>query len=246
MGGRGPGGCLWLLLAPVLLMPMAARADPQADFSRAVAYDMANDQPHAFALYLNAARAGLPAAQFNVAVMYDAGRGTPHDAAKAALFYAFAAVGGDARAAYNLGLLYASGDGVPRNAAVARAWYQKAASEGLQAAAEKLLAGPAGREADAVSAAQPSLSYPADGAEIGGRDVPFVWLAPASPAQYYVQVMSSDGRNVLTEVNEVSATRAEVKQPGRYAWRLFSFIPAKTEYTSTPWSRFSVSEASDK
>jgi len=233
-------------LAFTLALQHAALAAPQDDFSRAVAYDLAGDQAHAFALYLSAAEAGQAEAQFNVAVMYDSGRGTRHDAMQAALFYAFAAVGGNARAAYNLGLLYETGDGVARNPALARAWYRKASEAGLLAAAGKLHAAPA-----AESLAENAVpAFPGEGMRLGGEAafVPFVWLAPPgnAPGSYYVQVVRLDAggpRDVLTQVVDVSAIRAPIGHtPGNYAWRVFSFSPARAAYIATPWVRFAVKQ----
>ena len=223
-----------------------ALAAPHDDFSRAVAYDLAGDQVHAFALYLSAARAGIAEAQFNVAVMYDSGRGTRHDALQAALFYAFAAVGGNARAAYNLGMLYETGDGVSRNPSLARAWYRKASEAGLLAAADKLH----GAEAAESVAENAVPAFPGEGVQLAsdGAFVPFVWLAPPgnTPGSYYVQIMKLDDgklRDVLTQVVDVSATRAPIgHMPGKYAWRVFSFAPAKATYKSTDWVRFSVGD----
>jgi hypothetical protein len=231
-------------VALAFAMRSSALAAPQDDFARAVAYDLAGDQAHAFTLYLSAARAGLAEAQFNVAVMYDSGRGTRHDAMQAALFYAFAAVGGNARAAYNLGMLYETGDGVSRNPALARAWYHKAAEAGLLAAADKLRGAP-----PAESIAENAVpAFPGEGVRLAadGAFVPFVWLAPPgnTPGAYYVQIMRVDDglpRDVLTQVVDVSATRAPIGHtPGDYAWRVFSFAPAKAAYIATPWVRFAV------
>ncbi len=233
-------------LAFTLALQPPARAAPQDDFSRAVAYDLKGDQAHAFALYLSAARAGLAAAQFNVAVMYDSGRGTRHDASQAALFYAFAAVGGNARAAYNLGMLYETGDGVARNPGLARAWYRKASEAGLLAAAAKLHGA-----APAESIAENAVPvFPGEGVRLGADSafVPFVWLAPPgnTPGSYYVQIMrlgAGAPRDVLTQVVDVSAIRAPIGHtPGKYAWRVFSFAPARAAYIATPWVRFAVEQ----
>ena len=234
------------ILAIVLVSLQPALAEPQDDFSRAVAFDLAGDQAHAFTLYLSAAKAGVPEAQFNVAVMYDSGRGTRHDALQAALFYAFAAVNGNARAAYNLGLLYESGDGVSRNIGLARAWYRKAAEAGLAAAGQKLHGAPV---AENVSEAV-TPAFPGAGANLAmeGAFVPFVWLSPPGNASalYYVQIVRLEGdavHDLLTQVVDVSAIRAPIGQiPGDYAWRVFSFAPARAVYVSAPWVRFRVSE----
>ena len=71
---------------------------------------------------------------FNVAVMYDAGRGVLQDHQQAAAWYERAAAEGFARAEYNLALLYEEGIGVPRSRARAVQLYSKAAGHGLSAA----------------------------------------------------------------------------------------------------------------
>jgi hypothetical protein len=241
---RWPLPAALVLLTLHLPSALAAPPPPHDDFSRAVAYDLAGDQAHAFALYLSAARAGVAAAQFNVAVMYDSGRGTRHDALQAALFYAFAAVGGNARAAYNLGMLYETGDGVSRNLGLARAWYRKASEAGLQAAGEKLHGAPV---PESVSEnAVPT--FPGEGVRLAATTafVPFVWLAPTgnAPGSYYVQIMRLDDgapHDVLTQMVDVSAIRAPMGHVhGDYAWRVFSVAPAHAAYIATPWVRFSV------
>ena len=55
------------------------------------------------------ANAGDAAAQFNLALMYDFGRGVPQDDVKGAAWYRQAAEQGYAKAQYNLGFMYATG-----------------------------------------------------------------------------------------------------------------------------------------
>jgi TPR repeat protein len=55
------------------------------------------------------------AAQYNLGVLYENGRGTPVDFAKANEWYRKASVQGDALAIGNLGMLYVRGQGVKEN-----------------------------------------------------------------------------------------------------------------------------------
>jgi len=228
----------------VVSAPGRISNDAAGDFARAVRLDLAGDAAKAFALYMAAARAGLPAAQFNVGLNYDSGRGAPHDAAAAALYYAFAASNFYPQAAYNLGLLYAAGDGVPRNRAMARAWLNVAASEGLGTVGVSVPAALAG--APAPIAAQ--AIYPGEGAVLkAGQDfVPLVWAAPAeaAPVTYSVQLVALDGaapRDVLSVTTDVSAARAPIgRRPGRYAWRIFTMCPSMRASAATRWTEFSV------
>jgi VWFA-related protein len=77
-----------------------------------------------------AAELGDVQAQYNLAVMYDTGRGVPQDYARAVVWYRKAAEHGFVRAQYNLALMYAGGQGVPQDYAQALAWYRKAADLG--------------------------------------------------------------------------------------------------------------------
>jgi len=243
--------CFALGLLVWVTATTSAVADPRADFSRAIGYDLSGDEANAFSLYLRAARAGLPDAQFDVAVMYDSGRGIRQDEASAALFFAFAAINGHARAAYNLALLYGSGDGVPRNSGLERAWFREAARLGFAMPEDRLgasqpVAAKAGSER--ATPAQAGLVYPgADAVLQPNQDfVPLVWTSPAGPAStgFYVQLVSLTGPEpvpVLTETCDVSAIRAPIgRQPGRYAWRVFTFAQSIGQYVATPWSRFSI------
>jgi len=85
-----------------------------------------------------AAAAGDPAAEFEVAVRFMDGRGLPHDAAKAVEWYRKAAAQGLAPAQYRLGSLYEKGEGVDRDLALARMWYQRAAEQGNRKAMHNL------------------------------------------------------------------------------------------------------------
>jgi TPR repeat protein len=69
----------------------------------------------AFVWYGKAASQGSAAAQFNLGVLYENGRGTKIDFVKANEWYRKASVQGDALAIGNLGMLYVRGQGVKEN-----------------------------------------------------------------------------------------------------------------------------------
>jgi TPR repeat protein len=77
---------------------------------------------------------GLAAAQYNLALMYDLGRGVPENDAEAVKWYAKAADQGHSGAQSNLGFMYDNGEGVPENDAEAVKWYRKAADQGRSGA----------------------------------------------------------------------------------------------------------------
>jgi TPR repeat protein len=78
---------------------------------------------------------GNAAAQNNLGVMYDLGRGVPQDYAEAMRWYKLAAAQGDAKAQYNLGAYYGNGQGVPQDNVKAHIWLNLAAAKGESAAA---------------------------------------------------------------------------------------------------------------
>jgi hypothetical protein len=81
---------------------------------------------------------GDAAAQFNLGVQYEYGRGVPKDLGKAAQLFEKAANIGYAPAQYNLGRLYQNGDGVPKDLGKAAELYRKAANQGDQDAIASL------------------------------------------------------------------------------------------------------------
>ena len=68
--------------------------------------------------------------QFNLGLMYAAGRGVPQDDAEAVRWYRLAAEQGNADAQYNLGFMYELGRGVPQDDAEAVRWWRLAAEQG--------------------------------------------------------------------------------------------------------------------
>lgn len=96
-----------------------------------------NDQK-AFYYFNQAAEAGDPLAQNEVAYLYAAGKGTPRNYPKALFWYEKAANHGLASAAYNLGLMYLHGLGTPANKAKATEWFKVSAAKGFEPAREAL------------------------------------------------------------------------------------------------------------
>jgi VWFA-related protein len=118
----------------VLLFCLSASAvtAPQtpAALSRQPAAQRKSPENPAVADVRKAAELGDVEAQYNLAVMYDTGRGVPQDYAQAVVWYRKAAENGLVRAQYNLALMYSGGQGVPQDFAQASAWYRKAADLG--------------------------------------------------------------------------------------------------------------------
>ena len=73
---------------------------------------------------------GYVRAQYNLALMYDTGRGVPEDNMEAVRWYRKAADQGNVRAQNNLGVMYDAGEGVPEDNAEAVRWYRMAAEQG--------------------------------------------------------------------------------------------------------------------
>lgn len=119
---------LCLLAAAFLgLQSPVALAGP---FEDGLAAAKSGDHKRAFALWLPAAQQGHAAAQLNIGLMHENGRGAARSYAKAAAWYHKAAVQGLARAQVRLGLMYNYGRGVPKDYAKAIEWYRMAAVQG--------------------------------------------------------------------------------------------------------------------
>ena len=103
-----------------------------------------------------AAAQGNAAAQFNLGVLYENGRGTKADFAKANEWYRKASVQGDALAIGNLGMLYLRGDGVKENkvAGVALLWLSASRDQSPENHARQNLAAARGLTAEMIAAAQ--------------------------------------------------------------------------------------------
>ncbi len=243
-GPHRPFAALSVARVLLLLLAAADRPDPHDLLTQASVADHAGDAARALTLYRRAAEAGLAEAQRDLAVLYDSGRGAPHDPAQAATWYAAAAAGGDARAAFDLAQLYTAGDGVPRNAGLARLWFLQAAVGGI-AAGDHPEPPP---EDPPPPLEPPTLRYPWQDMALPAPDsgLALVWTASAAPApaRFFVQVMqvtAGPPTPVFTTTTEISATRVPSLKPGHYAWRVFTLCPSLGRYAPSGWAAFSIS-----
>ena len=96
------------------------------------------DYAAAFREWLPAAETGNAEAQFNIAVMFQKGRGVPADSAEALRWYRRAAWHGHADAQNNLGGMLSRGEGIPEDYVHAHMWFSLAAAQGKQSAQRNL------------------------------------------------------------------------------------------------------------
>ena len=97
-----------------------AMADSLSDATNAYA---AGDYEKAAKLYSPLAKNGNVEAQYNLGVMYRAGRGVAQDYKEARKWYQLAAEQGNALAQFNLGWMYASGKGVAQDYVQSQMWF---------------------------------------------------------------------------------------------------------------------------
>lgn len=107
----------------------------------------------------DAADAGDPRAQFEIAAMYTEGQVTAQDYTAAAMWYGRAASSGFAPAAYRLGNLYEYGRGVDMDLEEAKRWYQSAAEAGNRMAMHNLAALYAGGQLETQDFASAALWF---------------------------------------------------------------------------------------
>jgi TPR repeat protein len=110
----------------------------RADFKSGLAAYDRGDFRTAFTEWLPVAQRGDANAQFNVGLLYAAGKGVRQDSRQASDWYRKAAEQGVAAAEYNLGVMYANGDGVQRDVHEAVKWLQKASDAGIPMGREEL------------------------------------------------------------------------------------------------------------
>ena len=93
-------------------------------FDEALAAYRKGDYKTAFRDFKEIAEEGDPAAQCNLAGMYESGLGTAQDDRQALYWYGRAAEQGHAGAQFALGIKYRHGFGIARNDIQAMAWYR--------------------------------------------------------------------------------------------------------------------------
>ena len=119
------------------LIVLAGSALAQSFEDGAAAYQ-GGDAAAAAEAWRQPAEEGNADAQFNLAVLLDAGDGVAEDRAEAARLYELAAGQGHAGAAFNLGLMHETGEGVAQDMGQAVAWYTQAGEAGDVLAQYKL------------------------------------------------------------------------------------------------------------
>ncbi len=257
--GRSLAALAALLAASLVAGPGDARAGDRMEaarkaFAAGLAFDLgqggAPDPLRARQEYQIAATAGLPEAEFNLAVMLDSGIGIGVDRQSAAVWYARAASHGFGRAAFDLAELIERGDGVPENPVLAGDWFHVAAEEGIEAARQHRAPDEPGHEALA-----PPIPLPA---QVDQSDQPrtipveLVWTVPSMPrdGRFYLEVTAlgpgSTRRDVVWQESPVSAALVEIpSEAGRYAWRVLLASASSGHYVSSDWRSFPIS-ASDR
>ncbi len=111
---------------------------PAQQFQQGFEATTRGDYHTAFKLWLPLAEQGMAAAQFNLGVMYEKGRGVKQDDFEAVKWFRKAAEQGMADAQFNLGFMYDKGRGVKQDDFEAVKWFRKAAEQG-HAKAQALL-----------------------------------------------------------------------------------------------------------
>ncbi len=119
--------CLAVAVTLMWLPSVQTIAGPLED--GVVAYER-GDYPAALKLWRDAAEAGNPAAQNNLGIMFDLGKGTTRSDKLALFWFLKSARQGYAKAQYNMGRKYDNGEGVEANEVTALMWYTLAASNG--------------------------------------------------------------------------------------------------------------------
>ena len=123
-----------VLLVSVFVAPIA-NADPFVDGVYAAER---GDHATALKLWTPLAQQGDRLAQYNLALMYQKGKGVPQNYSEAFKWYKLSAHKGFAKAQYNLALMYQEGKGVPQNYSEAFKWYRLAAQQGFASAQSNL------------------------------------------------------------------------------------------------------------
>ena len=120
----------------------------------------------------DAAIAGDPHAQFEIAAIYTEGQVIPQDYVTAAIWYERSASAGFAPSQYRLGNLYENGRGVTLDLQAARRWYEAAAQAGNRMAMHNLAALYAGGALDSQDFASAALWFE-KAANLGVKDSQF-------------------------------------------------------------------------
>ncbi len=116
-----------LVVVALFVGSMTAHA---ADFDVGFEAHQRGDYATALRIFRQLAEQGDASAQYNLAFMYDNGRGVTQDYAEAMKWFRIAADQGHVRAQTGVGLIYDLGRGVPQDYVQAHMWYNLAAAQG--------------------------------------------------------------------------------------------------------------------
>lgn len=124
--------------SPEVLIQLAEKGDPQAQFDLGVTYyygrGVPKDYEKASHWFQKAADQGNAAAQYALGRMYYYGRGMRQDLGTASTWFQKSADKGYGDAQFALGVMYQFGKGIDMDLARAAQWYRKAADSGVAAA----------------------------------------------------------------------------------------------------------------
>lgn len=123
--------CLGLLALIYIYFPSSSIADDNEDFLDGVQAAEQGDFISALKFWQPLAEKGFKDAQFNLAVMYERGKGVPQNYKTAVKWYTLAAEQGHAKSQYNIGVMYNNGEGVPQDYKAAVKYYTLAAEQGI-------------------------------------------------------------------------------------------------------------------
>jgi uncharacterized protein len=126
------------------LRELAGQGDAESQFALALLYEhgeggLVRDPTHAADLFLQAGKAGIPAACLYLGIKYESGNGITRNPTEAARWYCCAATKNWAMAQFLLACLYEKGRGVEKNLIKALAWYELAQEQEYPAARESAL-----------------------------------------------------------------------------------------------------------
>ena len=121
-----------LVLAFITTLALSFTPVLAADFLKGLHAAQTGDYATALREWAPLAERGDAAAQFNLGLMYENGRGVPQDYAQAVTWYKRAAEQGDAIAQTNLGAAYANGKGVPQDYILAHMWFNISSTNGSE------------------------------------------------------------------------------------------------------------------
>ncbi|MBU6482456.1 MAG: sel1 repeat family protein [Nitrospirae bacterium] len=115
---------MWLVIFAVILVVSGATVEA-ADIPQYIhdAYEACNDRTGEVQRCRSLAEQGNPAASYDLAEMYDKGKGFPQDHQEALKWFRLAAQNGAPSAQFNLGTMYLNGVGVPQNLVLAHMWF---------------------------------------------------------------------------------------------------------------------------